>query len=85
MEEGLNKQHLEQVIQNLGNEYLWVAIGVAVTFFCRDLIMNFVQGMLLTRLHSITLRWHCKLSDIRENRDSPLIVAQTRQSANSCF
>ena len=47
MEEGLNKQHLEQVIQNLGNEYLWVAIGVAVTFFCRDLIMNFVQGMLV--------------------------------------
>ena len=45
--EGVNKEQLETVIQNIGNEYLWVAIGVAATFFCRDLILNFVQGMLV--------------------------------------
>ncbi len=47
MEEGINTAHLETVLKSLGNEYLWVALGIAITFFCRDLIMNFVQGMLV--------------------------------------
>jgi hypothetical protein len=47
MEEVLNSDQLESVIKNIGNEYLWVALGIAITFFCRDLIMNFVQGMLV--------------------------------------
>ena len=47
MDEVINSDHFESVIKNLGNEYLWVAVGIAITFFCRDLIMNFVQGMLV--------------------------------------
>ncbi len=45
--ENFNTQQFEALIKTLSSEYLWVAIVLGATFFFKDLIMNFVQGMLV--------------------------------------
>ena len=40
-------EHLETAIKQLGNEYLWVVIGLGVAFFSKELIMNFIKGILV--------------------------------------
>lgn len=45
--ENLDPEKFELLIKTLGSEYLWVAVVLGATFFFKDLIMNFVQGMLV--------------------------------------
>tara|TARA_R100000963_G_C4600217_1_gene74205 strand:+ start:299 stop:700 length:402 start_codon:yes stop_codon:yes gene_type:complete len=40
-------EHLETAIKQIGNEYLWVVIGLAIAFFSKELIMNFIKGVLV--------------------------------------
>ncbi|MEE9573449.1 MAG: mechanosensitive ion channel domain-containing protein [Candidatus Neomarinimicrobiota bacterium] len=42
-----NIQRIEDILQHMGSEYLWVAVGLAAAFFSKELIMNFVQGMMV--------------------------------------